>query len=241
MDQVNAIMQSNIGGNTYALDIMEHYMDQGNCHELKPNAHSSITTREIFSRAKYQVLAFLLPNGPLAMNTSFSLSALGTPSRKRAVASKNSNRNSSSHSSNSNNYVEQELPNRLVDYFCIVSPDGTLEPANNQKKNLDLSSYRSPSELRYQTNITDCFPSREAHGNPKLFPALLKQFVFPQGCRPTKQQAPSLFTFTLTNEAGTKMYGAALHIFDTHVDLDQIYRSIEKSGYKGKLHIKTHF
>jgi len=234
MKQVNAIMQSNIGGNTYALDVMEHYMHQGNCHELKPNAHSSIQTREIFSRAKYQVLAFLLPNGPLAMKTSFSLSALGTPSRKRAIAKNNSSRNSSN-SSNGNKYVEQELPNRLVDYFCIVSPDGTLEPANNQNKKLDLSSYRSPSELRYETHITDCFPSKEAHGNPKLFPALLKKFVFPQGCRPTKQQAPTLFTFTLTNEAGTKMYGAALHIFDTHMDLDQIYRSIEKSGYKGKL------
>jgi len=245
MEQVQLVVTSKVGGNSFAKEVLERYIQQGNfnCQELRPNAHSSHQTRDIFSRAKYQVLAFLLPNGPLVMNNERnSLSVLGTPARKRAIANNNSNNNSKSHFPNRaqhTHYVEQEPPNRLVDYFCIVSPNGMLElPATSNQHNAvaaDLSTYKSPLELSFQTNVTECFPSKETHGNSKLFPEHLKTFVFPQGCRPTKRQTPTLFTFTLTNQVGTKMYGAALHLYDMHLDQDQIYASIEESGYRGAL------
>jgi|AntRauTorckE5430_2_1112549.scaffolds.fasta_scaffold01186_2 hypothetical protein len=236
MEQVQLVVMSKTGGNSYAKEIFERYIQQGNCQELRPNAHSSNQTREIFARAKYQVLAFLLPHGPLVMNQRNSLSILLTPARKRAIANGSSSNGVLPDSTQQNNYVEEALPNRLVDYFCIVSSNGMIELPTSQRDGVpDLSTYRSPLELSFQTNVTECFPSKETHGNPKLFPEHLNTFVFPQGCKPTKRQTPTLFTFTLTNEMGTKMYGAALHLYDSHLDLDQIYSSIEESGYKGVL------
>ena len=49
------------------------------------------------------------------------------------------------------------------------------------------------------------------------------------------QSAPTYFSFTLTSENGSKIYGGALRIYDEMLDNDEILGIIRNSGYDGRL------
>jgi hypothetical protein len=221
-NDVHVIKQA--GGNARSNLILEAYLKDG----YRPDGNSGKETREVFVRAKYQTLAFLLPRGPL--NVSLPLLSLSHTNGNREMGSKNATSSKNGHSQDNSNHVEEELPNRLVDYFCIVSSNGILEKESHSY----LSSCRSPSELCFEAQVTYCYPNKNAYGKSS-FPDHLPKFVFPQGCRPTKSQTPTLFTFTLTNECGTKIYCAALHIYETHLDVEKILEYIRRSDYRGPL------
>eukprot|EP00554_Chaetoceros_debilis_P015181 CAMPEP_0194122200 /NCGR_PEP_ID=MMETSP0150-20130528/49611_1 /TAXON_ID=122233 /ORGANISM="Chaetoceros debilis, Strain MM31A-1" /LENGTH=1546 /DNA_ID=CAMNT_0038814935 /DNA_START=144 /DNA_END=4781 /DNA_ORIENTATION=+ len=246
-EEVHSILQC--GGNAASKNILEHYYHQnkknaaaglsssgkGGSSLKRPKGDSSEETRELFVRAKYQALAFVLPNGPgsklqWGMHKSNILND-GDMSVQVGGIDKNMTKAEA---------ASEVLPDRLVDCFCIVSSNGIIEskPGGSISKGIgasrifpDLSQLRSPDELCFTTEMTDCFPS---HYSP---PAHLSKFVFPDGCKPSRNRSsmPTYFTFTLTNENGTKLYGAALHIYDTHMDLGKISDCIQKSGYDGAM------
>ncbi len=218
-NEVYTIRQA--GGNARSNLILEAFLKRDQ-HLFRPGGGNSEDkeTRLVFTRAKYQTLAFLLPCGPL--NLSQPLLSQGR-------------RGHSSHggrgSGNSiHEHAEEELPNRLMDFFCIIASNGKLEKESHSQ----LSTCRSPSELCFQTEVTDCYPSQHSYGK-RGFPSHLPKFVYPQGCRPSTNQKPTFFTFTLTNQNGTKIYGAALHIYDFHLDMDKILGYVRQSGYEGVL------
>ena len=224
-----------IGGNARAKLILEHCLEESEV--LRPGGDSNQETRELFVRAKYELLAFVLPNGPLSGNGNGGNGHGHGHGGNAGIAIGHAIAPTNSNVSNISINPEIELPNRLVDYFCIISSTGKLENGINPNHPLghaDLSSHRSPSEICFQTQVTECFPKQNAYGDGQ-FPRHLNTFVFPNGCRPRKGQTPTLFTFTLTNEAGVKIYGAALHIYDTHLDMRKISDCIEDSRYDGAL------
>ena len=49
------------------------------------------------------------------------------------------------------------------------------------------------------------------------------------------QSAPTYFSFTLTSENGSKIYGGALRIYDEMLDKNDLLGIIRKSGYDGEL------
>lgn len=125
------------------------------------------------------------------------------------------------------------LPNRLLDYFCVVECSMKLHPNDATK---DLSQLYSPEELSFWPEVCDCFPPQDTHKEDTEFPAHLPSFVLPQGCRPSlRQRAPSFFTFVLTTAEGDRLYGGCLQIFDELKGIDKVRGGILGSGYKGKL------
>lgn len=210
-DEVQSIIKAE--GNTRCNKILERYLSDG----FRPGGNSNKETRELFVRAKYEVLAGILPRGPLAG----SVPLLHTEGYNGGESRNNGIVQSLSNISNRSTDAEYELPDRLVDYFCIVSTNGQLEN--------ESQSYSSPSDLCFKTEVSDCYPDQNKYG-VRGFPRHLPKFVFPNGCRPSKSQTPTLFTFTLTNESGTKMYGTAMHVYDANLDMDKIIKRSNRSG-----------
>jgi hypothetical protein len=137
-----------------------------------------------------------------------------------------------------------ELPDRLVDYFCVVTASeyadvsllGTSNNSNGDNE-LDLSALLpSPEDLVLVPQVTDCFPLPDTHGRDQEFPEHVSTFLFPDGCRPSSMSLPpSFFTFVLTASNGDRLYGGALRLYDDSCDVDHLRAALENSDYKGKL------
>ena len=95
------------------------------------------------------------------------------------------------------------IPERLVDYFCVIGPQLKVENSNLE----------NPSDLQFEAKLVDCYPpSRE----DMEFPDYLPMFCFPSGYRlKSKRKEPTISTFMLTSGAGHRLYGSAIYLCES--------------------------
>ncbi|KAL3914565.1 MAG: hypothetical protein SGILL_006053, partial [Bacillariaceae sp.] len=229
------------GGNARCWRVYEAYVTDS-WKQKRPISSSSLQERLLFCRAKYEALAFCLPPpGPLAEKSWESVlehNSLGQRYRNSADLRNIMNLSASSRTLTAKGNAKNDgksknaLPNRLVDYFCVVSSSMQLLPKQVKK---DLSKLTSPEQLQFWPCVSDCYPDRGEHGDME-FPEHLPSFVMAKGCHPTQQpQPPSFFSFVLTMGDGVRLYGGALQIYDDHYDFDDLRQALEDSGYEGEL------
>merc|ERR1712032_291156 len=103
---------------------------------------------------------------------------------------------------------------KLVDFFCVVGPTKQIEK-DSQKKGY----------IKLQCGILCSYPLSLGS-----IPTDLHLYVFPNECLPsTKKKLPNFFTFHLTDEVGTKLYGAALQIYDDSIEIQELLSLIKKN------------
>jgi len=249
IEEAQFIMTS--GGNTQCWKIYEGYVpDQWK--ERRPIYASSLSARILFCRAKYEALAFCLPPpGPNAGKAWENILRNQQEKNKRAPGSsylKNitslSLLASFSHSRKDTDLgspskrKKHGLPNRLIDYFCVVSSSMQLLRNKSRKKKKEkkaqYSSISSPEALDFWPYVTDCYPPRNTHGKMGYLDHI-SSFVMPGGCHPTLDpKPPSFSTFVLTGADGSFLYGGSLQIYDEHVDAEEIKSAMRDSGYEGE-------
>ena len=134
------------------------------------------------------------------------------------------------------------LPNRLIDYFCVVTASEFLHQSVLQQ---DLSSIStSPEDILLTPTVTDCIPLPDSYNSKNngddastcensTFPEHISTFVFPDGCTPSLVQLPPLFfTVVLTNSSGERLYGGILRLYDDNCDtIETITNILQKSKY----------
>ena len=247
------------GGNARARTVLEAYLPvhwqrlviKGNNNNNNNNHNTaSIAERLSFVRAKYQALAFCLPPpGPLAPRAWRSIvdrhavewQGLWNPRQLSLLQSQlnllyHTKESSLSPGSLRHLLVDHkaQLPNRLVDHFCVVDHSVALDPTfareyterrhaanrNNHHNPFhdddddNNNNNINPEDVLLQPVVTDCYPPRNAHADME-FPEMLGHFLFPEGYRPARQpQAPTFFTFVLTTADGNRLYGGCLRIYD---------------------------
>jgi hypothetical protein len=232
------------GGNAQCWKIYEGYVpDQWK--ERRPIYASPLSTRILFCRAKYEALAFCLPQpGPNAVKAWEKILKNQEYKNKRAPGSANlknltslslSNHATKTGLGSSSKAKQRGLPNRLIDYFCVVSSSMQLlhsKPGKKKKqKKVQYSSVSSPEHLDFWPHVTDCYPPKNTHGEMG-YKDHISSFVMPSGCHPTLDpKPPSFSTFVLTMADGSYLYGGALQIYDEHVDAEEIKRAMRDSGY----------
>jgi hypothetical protein len=235
------------GGNAQCWKIYEGFVpDKWN--ERRPIYSSPLSTRIVFCRAKYEALAFCLPTpGPIARQAWGNILQSKQDKSKKTSGSANlkniASLSLSSHSLNvgsdySSKKKKKGLPNRLIDYFCVVSSSMQLLPSKSGKKKkqkkVEYSSISSPEALDFWPHITDCYPPQNTHGD-MAYRDHLSSFVMPSGCHPTLDpKPPSFSTFVLTMADGSFLYGGSLQIYDEHVDSEEIKSAMRDSGYEGE-------
>lgn len=210
-DEIDMLLSR--GGNAANRRIFEAYVPPA-WEEQRPKKSSSMEQRDVWILAKYVVMGFLFPNGPLHGDEREG--RFGVP----ASSIGNGGLSTSAHSN-----AGTILPNRLMDYFCVVSSSGRLDA----RSKASLSTSTKPSELRFEPEIVDRYPhsSYGKDSGSDLFPSHLATFVFPEGLRPRpKHLVPKLFSFVLTEETGTRVYGVALHVYDSSMPIDAFADSI---------------
>lgn len=245
---------ANAGGNARSWSVFEAFLPPS--WELKrPKAESDIADRLTFIRAKYEALAFVLPPpGPLAFQAwrrivnlhpewsglwgadlhSVSCSSIfqSHPSSSTQGQLRRSTMQTIS-TAGASLSRRSELPDRLVDYFCVVAASDLVDLSLGVK---DLSALSSPEDVVLVPLVTDCFPLPETHGRDQEFPEHVSTFLFPDGCRPSCMSLPpSFFTFVLTASNGDRLYGGVLRLYDESRDVDSLKVAFDKSGYKGSL------
>ena len=121
------------------------------------------------------------------------------------------------------------LPNRLMDFFCVVgaatnndnattkttacTSDNT-EPFLILEPKQKLESTTSPTQVKLKTKVMDCYPEPDSYEGIE-FPHHIHKFLFPNGCRVAETTTPaSLMTFVLTLSNGNRMYGASLKMYE---------------------------
>lgn len=227
------------GGNSKSRTLYEAYIPEA-WKGKRPTPISSLEDRIIFCKAKYEALAFVMPPpGPLSTMAWMSiLQRNETGKRFYSAGLQNIQRLSPAFSAlPSTKNIGRSLsggvlPNRLIDFFCVVSSASQLHPSKLDK---DLSILSSPEELHLLPHVADCYPSKETYSD-MLFPGHLPSFVLPNGCCPSKiQQAPTFYTFVLTLGDGDRVYGGALQIYDEHVESEELKEFILSSGYEGTM------
>jgi hypothetical protein len=154
-----------------------------------------------------------------------------------------------------------ELPDRLVDYFCVVTASDYLHPSSSSK---DLTHVESPQDIWLAPRVSDCFPDPNSNNNNDncfdcnnnnpmddassldsaadgsqypAFPEHVSTFVFPDGCcASTTALPPAFFTLALTNAAGERLYGGVLRLYDDGVDaIETLQRIMDHSKYPDHL------
>ena len=233
------------GGNAQCWKIYEGFVpDQWK--ERRPIYASSLSARILFCRAKYEALAFCLPPpGPNARKAWENILRKQQDRNKRAPGSANlkniSSLSVSNHALNvgSNTKTKKRgLPNRLMDYFCVVTSSMQLLPSKlgkkKKEKKIDYSSISSPEGLDFWPHVTDCYPPQNTHGEMG-YQDHISSFVMPGGCQPTlNPKPPSFSTFVLTMADGSFIYGGSLQVYDEHVDAEEMKRAMLDSGYEGE-------
>lgn len=233
------------GGNAQCWKIYEGFVpDQWK--ERRPIYASSLSARILFCRAKYEALAFCFPPpGPYAGKAWEKILRNQQDRNKLAPGSANlKNINSLSVSNHflnvgpSTKGKKNGLPNRLVDYFCVVTSSMQLLPSKSGKrkkeKKAEYSNISSPEALDFWPHVTDCYPPQNTHGEMG-YENHISSFVMPSGCHPTLDpKPPSFSTFVLTMADGSFVYGASLQVYDEHVDTEEMKTAMLDSGYEGE-------
>ena len=231
------------GGNHAAALVLEAYFHPAVTHIARPTARSTVADRLVFIRAKYEALAFVLPpTGPLAYAAWQRLRQLhpeweglwGGPStldwcddflenvpRPSSIRTEEGDRKdvTMEYLSLSKNTTSSTslLPDRLIDYFCVVTASDQLHPS---LRHADLT-HCTPDQLFLAPQVTDCIPEQhpDVCGENSRFPEHVSTFVFPDGCTPSAVPLPPLFfTLVLTNASGERLYGAVLRLYDDSKD-----------------------
>lgn len=233
------------GGNAQCWKIYEGFVPDP-WKERRPIYGSSLSARILFCRAKYEALAFCLPTpGPNAGKAWENIIGKKQEKHKTATGYANLKNISTISLSNDNNRKstsrkkkKRGLPNRLMDYFCVVTSSMQLVPSKKGKKKkqkkVQYSNISSPEALDFWPHVTDCYPAQNTHGEMG-YQDHISSFVMPGGCRPTLDpKPPSFSTFVLTMADGSFLYGGSLQIYDEHVDAEEIKCAMRDSGYKGE-------
>lgn len=225
----DVVWLAEIGGNSKANQILEHFMKSP-----RPiSTASTLQDRVDFCRAKYQGLCYCLPpmNGPLVEYAWARIVELH-PEWEGLWGADLSNEDAFLPSNKSSflppletlRSAHQNLPNRLVDYFCVVTPTNYLEPSVK-----DLSTAESPEDIPLFPRVSDCYPQPGSYNDD--FPEHVSAFCFPDGCNAsTVAQAPSFFSFVLTNSYGARLYGGVLRIYDDNREILSTFREILKKS-----------
>ena len=212
LSEITAMQRT--GGNALNRAVYERYVPPS-WEERRPKRGSSLVEREAWVLAKYCALGFMLPDGPLGVgigSVAYSSKYLG---------GSNGGLSTSTHSN-----AGTILPNRLVDYFCVVGASSQLE----RQSLPNLVRTTKPSEMRFVPEVTDQYPGGRFSDGTRV-PAHLSRFVFPEGLRPRpKHLVPKMFTFVLTDEQGTRLYGTALHIYDQSLTIDAFRDVVRKAA-----------
>jgi DENN domain-containing protein 5 len=224
---------SEAGGNLKSWKTYEGFMPTA-WKQKRPSNKSNREERLMFVRAKYDALAFLTPPGgsyaPRSWNRILDLNPTmerWTTPDLRNFSKLTLSEAESTHTLSSST-VDEELPNRLVDFFCVIGHKEQLLPSEVRK---DLYSVNSPSDLSLQSQIIDCYPAPGSYPDMD-FPTHVNSFAFPDGCRVSEsQKAPTFFSFVLTSSNGHKLYGGALHIYDETMETVKMKDVLQKSGY----------
>ena len=234
-DELKRLSQA--GGNLESWKIYEGFIPD-NWKQKRPTNKSHRHERATFVRAKYDALAFLTPPGGriakhswqriLKINPKFDLwvtdelrnfSLLALPSQE-------------SPGNLPSNATDDELPNRLVDFFCVIGHDEQLFTSEIKK---DLSTVTCPSELLLDFKIIDCYPPQDTYTEMD-FPTHISHFAFPDGCKASEsQKAPTFFSFVLTSSKGHKLYCGALHLYEETMEVTTMKDAIRNSGYSQPL------
>ena len=120
------------------------------------------------------------------------------------------------------------MPDRFVDFFCVVGHKKKLYVGENRK---DLYAIESPEGLALESAVLDCYPALNAYDDME-FPEQISQFVFPDGCRASEtQKRPAMFTFVLTAGNGYRLFCAALRVYDETMETAQMKDVLHASGY----------
>ena len=238
-ERVQYLMEA--GGNARATTVLEAHLPP---RWRRPRSASSIAERLTFIREKYEALAFVLPpTGPFATRAWRSIVKMH-PEWKglwgadlMAISELNINVGTQSHnSSQSIRHLlvdrNAQLPNRLVDHFCVVDYSPFLD--HSFAKSTDVSKIGTPEDVLLAPKVTDCFPARDAHEDTE-FPEHIGAFVCPEGYRPSlTAQAPTFFTFVLTCADGNRLYGGALRVYDRSYGLEVLRQSYANAGLAGQ-------
>uniref|UniRef100_A0A7S2Y961 UDENN domain-containing protein n=1 Tax=Entomoneis paludosa TaxID=265537 RepID=A0A7S2Y961_9STRA len=132
--------------------------------------------------------------------------------------------------------ISDALPNRLVDFFCVISPGSSpqLDPKFCRENPESLKHIKRVEDLLLAPSVTDCYPDSGTHASSMEFPQHVASFVFPEGCRPSSNApSPVFFTFVLTCSDGSRLYGGALKLHDKTLDMDAIKEIAMQAGYDG--------
>ena len=207
------------GGNLYSKHILGAHAPPRWKEHFSINGNSSIEERIMYVKAKYELFGFLYPVGPFSRISKWE--ALMKPSV-----------------SNNDNMIASDfrLPDRLIDYFCVVGATRnikkTMLPTACAKLTSDSFSANS-KHIELQPKVWDCYPLPENSHSDMPLPAFLPNFAFPNGCRPSsKKKNPHFFNFVLTMEfTNAKVYGSALMVYEDIVYLDQIMDVLEDKGF----------
>lgn len=228
------------GGNQRATEVLEKYLPRS-WERKRPQHDTPLADRLVFVRAKYEALSFVLPRaGPLATRAWRNI-VQGHPELKGLVGTDILNaaelevKAMSSTRPGDNTHVAQqarlELPNRLVDFFCVVTASDFLDPKLPLR---EVAKLRSPEDVLLLPKVRDCFPEQDRYEDTE-FPEHLAMMSFPEGCRPrTAPRPPSIFTLALTTGSGHRLYGAVMTVYDDSRDIECLHDIFELSNYTGR-------
>lgn len=233
------------GGNARSWEMYEGFMPE-KWKQRRPKPSSTQEERILFIRAKYEALAFTMPPpGKLADDAWLSILEQNDIGKRFKSSMDLKNIHSLTPSGGpmlskidttngkSVPALMRVLPNRLIDFFCVVSCSMQLHPTELKK---DLSTLTSPEHLMFRPHVSDCYPEKDTYREDTEFPTHLPNFVLPEGCRPMlAHTTPKFFTFILTTGEGDRLYGGALEIHDSTVTTGEIRDILLNSGYKGAL------
>ena len=195
-----------------------------------------------FVRAKYEALMFVLPTGgPTAtaawrriVSTDRSLSKWFPPGlRSYETLTSRETDTGTSRGLDGLAAASQELPKRLMDYFCVIGHQENAELVSTE--NGHLTNMDTPESLALKYDLIDCFPPVDTHKDMD-YPEHIGRFVLPDGCQPSHTQEPAkFFTFVLTTGNGSRLYCGALRVYDEVIETAELQRVLENSGYTGTL------
>lgn len=211
---------------------------------------TTLEERLTYARAKYELHAFILPANDSSLNKNKKKQAILDENSRWQYLFKNkksqngvsTTTDSTLNSSDGGTSGKVRLPDRLIDYFCVIG--ATKTPKKTTSIPLDSSSQHHVSSIQLKAKVWDCYPSPQSarmkpHADMPLPPSLC-EFAFPNGCKPsTHKKDPSFFNFCLSMEyTNTRVYASALMVYEDIVDLEQIMKCLKEGGFENA-HVVT--
>ena len=99
--------------------------------------------------------------------------------------------------------LRHPIPERMVDFFCVIGPKLKISKKNNAAESLE-----SPFDMNFEPKLLDCYPK---YRTDVSFPDGIPIFCLPNGCNlTTGSNETKLATFVLTASTGYRLYGTVL-------------------------------